>query len=365
MNNGDRGGEGNDPIQLDVQDYNVDDDDPEDNAYFMAGWKDCFLETTMESRFQTCGYADGAHPYITISGRFDWDPPNPPKDGAFDAGTLIHEYTHGVSERLVFERDGYECDESGEAPGGGLAEGWSEFMPVTLWLKPGDTRQTVYNSGKWVDPKGKDCPYTLDRSLNPLEFGSLNDGTFHRDPENLYEPHATGEIWTIALLEVLWNLVDNHGITNAPFREFRNDQPEVPKDARFLAMKLVIQGMENLQCPPGEGENWNQSLRARDAIIKADKDLTGGENKCAIWAGFAARGMGADASWERWNPLGERFTNGYEIPVECQGNQTREPVPREPNLPETLCVYNNYRSWSIYTRDCEYTRDPHKTSCSD
>lgn len=30
---------------------------------------------------------------------------------------------------------------------------------------------------------------------------------------------------------------------------------------------------------------------ARDAILKADKILTGGENGCELWSGFAERGL--------------------------------------------------------------------------
>ena len=32
-------------------------------------------------------------------------------------------------------------------------------------------------------------------------------------------------------------------------------------------------------------------FNARDAILQADMNLTGGENKCEIWSGFAERGL--------------------------------------------------------------------------
>ena len=37
-------------------------------------------------------------------------------------------------------------------------------------------------------------------------------------------------------------------------------------------------------------------VQARDAILDADKALTGGENACHIWQGFAKRGLGEEAS---------------------------------------------------------------------
>jgi extracellular elastinolytic metalloproteinase len=43
---------------------------------------------------------------------------------------------------------------------------------------------------------------------------------------------------------------------------------------------------------------------ARDAIIQADQILTGGENFCTLWEGFAARGLGRDAIVRDCTPWG-------------------------------------------------------------
>lgn len=43
---------------------------------------------------------------------------------------------------------------------------------------------------------------------------------------------------------------------------------------------------------------------ARDAIIQADQVLTGGENFCTLWQGFAERGLGPDARVEGRTPWG-------------------------------------------------------------
>lgn len=37
-------------------------------------------------------------------------------------------------------------------------------------------------------------------------------------------------------------------------------------------------------------------VQARDAIIDADKALTGGSNACELWKAFAKRGLGEGAS---------------------------------------------------------------------
>jgi extracellular elastinolytic metalloproteinase len=38
-------------------------------------------------------------------------------------------------------------------------------------------------------------------------------------------------------------------------------------------------------------------IQARDAIVDADKALTGGENQCEIWKAFAKRGLGSQARY--------------------------------------------------------------------
>ena len=39
------------------------------------------------------------------------------------------------------------------------------------------------------------------------------------------------------------------------------------------------------------------SVQARDAIIDADKALTGGVNACELWTAFAKRGLGEGAKY--------------------------------------------------------------------
>ena len=50
-----------------------------------------------------------------------------------------------------------------------------------------------------------------------------------------------------------------------------------------------MNGMKLQKCRP-------DFMDARNAIIQADEILTGGENFCEIWKGFAAKGLGNDAT---------------------------------------------------------------------
>ena len=71
----------------------------------------------------------------------------------------------------------------------------------------------------------------------------------------------------------------------------------VPKHGNSLMVQLVLDAMKLQQCRPGFFE-------ARDAIIQADQVLTGGENFCDLWSGFAEKGLGVDATVQGRTPWG-------------------------------------------------------------
>ena len=54
---------------------------------------------------------------------------------------------------------------------------------------------------------------------------------------------------------------------------------------------------------------------ARDAIIQADQILTGGENFCLLWEGFAARGLGQDATVRDRTPWGGGVRTNVSSPT--------------------------------------------------
>lgn len=53
-------------------------------------------------------------------------------------------------------------------------------------------------------------------------------------------------------------------------------------------------------------------MQARDAILDADKALTGGANKCEIWKGFAKRGLGSGAKYSA-----SKRTGSTALPTGC------------------------------------------------
>ncbi|KFY36533.1 hypothetical protein V494_05022 [Pseudogymnoascus sp. VKM F-4513 (FW-928)] len=250
-NNGDAGGKGGDAVILNAQDG--------------SGMNNANFATPPD------GQPGTMRMYL-------WDTSEPQRDGSFDAGVIIHEYTHGVSNRLTGGPSNAGCLNVLEA--GGMGEGWGDFMAVSIALLKADTREKDYPMGDWIanDPKGiREYPYSTSLTTNPFTYKSVNE---------MSEVHTIGTVWATVLYEVLWNLIDKHGNTDARQPTFEG---KVPTDGRFLAMKLVIDGMALQPCSP-------TFVQARDAIIDADKALTGGENACELWTAFAKRGLGEGAS---------------------------------------------------------------------
>ncbi|EMR71134.1 putative extracellular elastinolytic metalloproteinase protein [Eutypa lata UCREL1] len=257
VNNNGQGGQGNDGVILNAQDGSG----------------------TNNANFATP--VDGRNPRMRM---YIWTYTTPRRDCTFEAGVVIHEFTHGLSNRLTGGPANVGCLNGLES--GGMGEGWGDWYATAIRLKAGDTRETDYALGAWVygDPNGiRDYVYSTNMDTNPYTYESV-------DEEN--EVHAIGTIWATMLYEVLWNLIDKHGKNDADKPEF--DENGVPTDGKYLAMKLVLDGMALQPCNPN-------FVSARDAILDADTALTGGDNQCEIWTAFAKRGLGENASYSSSN----------------------------------------------------------------
>ncbi|KAF2129686.1 extracellular metallo proteinase MEP [Dothidotthia symphoricarpi CBS 119687] len=210
-----------------------------------------------------------------------WTSTVPVRDCSFEAGVVIHEYTHGLSNRLTGGPKNSGCLSMLES--GGMGEGWSDFYATAIRLKKSDTRKTDYALGAWVsgNPAGiRNYLYSTSMTTNPQTYQSV---------ELYSRVHPIGGIWASMLYEVLWNLIDKHGKNDGPKPDF--DENDVPTDGRYLAMKIVMDGMSLQPCNPN-------FVQARDAIIDADWLLTGGANACPLWTAFAKRGLGEGARYQ-------------------------------------------------------------------
>jgi len=214
-------------------------------------------------------------------------------DGSLDNGIVIHEYGHGVSNRLTGGPNNSSCLWNGEEGG----EGWSDYFSLLFTMKPGDLGTDSRGIGTYAlgQPSTGDgirrFPYSTNMSVNPQTYGDLAQSS---------EVHDIGEIWCVTLWEMTWGLVDQFGFD----ADWINGT-----SGNNIALQLVLEGMKLQPCSPG-------FLDGRDAILLADDNLFGGVHKCIIWEAFAKRGMGFSADQGNSDIAGDE-SESFDLPPLC------------------------------------------------
>ncbi|MDX1462510.1 MAG: M36 family metallopeptidase [Marinirhabdus sp.] len=200
------------------------------------------------------------------------------KDGDFDNLVIVHEYGHGVSNRLTGGPSQSGCLGNTEQMG----EGWSDYLGAILTMEPGDMAEDARAVGTYLFGQGpggggiRPFPYSTDFAVNPQTYDDIKTAAV---------PHGVGSVWSTMLWELTWELIGEYGVDN----DIYNFQGDVNLDAgNVQALALVIEGMKLQPCSPG-------FVDGRDAIFAADQALYGGANECLIWDAFARRGLGFSA----------------------------------------------------------------------
>ena len=260
-NNFSRGGIGNDAVQADAQDG--------------SGVNNANFSTPPD------GSAGRMQMYL-----FSY--PTPDRDGDLDAEIVIHEYTHGLSNRRVGGGVGISASQSA-----GMGEGWSDFYALTLLSEPDDNVNAFYAMGGYATYQLSGLtqnyyygirryPYCTDISKNPLTFKDIDPAQASAHTgiprssiigSTANEVHNMGEVWCMALREAWANLVAKYGWATG----------------NQLILQLVTDGMNLSPANPN-------FLQARNAILQADQVNNGGVNQNELWAAFAKRGMGFTAT---------------------------------------------------------------------
>ncbi|KAJ2718362.1 hypothetical protein GGI07_005790 [Coemansia sp. Benny D115] len=237
---------------------------------------------------------DGRHPKMRM---YVWDLTQPYRDGDLEQGIVVHEYTHGISIRLTGGPANSNCLSYGEA--GGMGEGWGDIFATIIRLTKDNSRNDDIPMGLYSAARGiRKYPYSTDMKTNPSTYGIMNGPAY-------WEVHAKGEVWAEIYYEVMWNLIDAHGFSEDLFSH------DLTK-GNVLALQLLVDGMKLQPCMPN-------FIDARDAILLADQQLTGGANRCLIWKGFAKRGLGVDAELLFDSPWGGGSrTEDFKLPKECR-----------------------------------------------
>ncbi|HET6445646.1 MAG TPA: M36 family metallopeptidase [candidate division Zixibacteria bacterium] len=236
---------------------------------------------------------DGSNPRMQM---YIFTAPNPDVGSSFDNGVITHEYGHGISNRLTGGPSQASCLGNDEQMG----EGWSDLSTLFLTALPGHTSTTARGVGTYVigePPNGpgiRNYPYTTDLGVNPQTYGDV--------PFTGIYPHPLGEIWADMYWEVYWNLIDKHGFNPNVYDAWNTG-------GNNLAVQLYIDGMKIQPCSPG-------FVDGRDGILAADVALTGGENQCEIWTGFAKRGLGFSADQGSSDSRTDG-TEAFDMPPSC------------------------------------------------
>ena len=246
-----------------------------------------------------------------------WTAPNPDRDGDVDNGIVVHEYGHGISNRLT--GNGSSCLQNAEQMG----EGWSDYyalMYTQNWATA--NLNTGFNSprgiGTYANNQGptglgiRSQRYCTDFTVNNRVYATTIPGAGGQ--------HSRGEIWCATLWDMTWGIINQVGSINS------NIFNATGGGGNTIALKLVTEGLKLQPCNPG-------FISGRDAILQADLLLYGGAYRCTILEAFRRRGMGLGASEGSTASTTDQmpsFTNGGATLRLLQGTTT--PVPEGQNI---------------------------------
>jgi extracellular elastinolytic metalloproteinase len=253
FNNQGRGGLGNDAVRAEAQDGGG----------------------TNNANFATP--ADGS------SGRMQmylWNG-TPQKDGDVDNGIIVHEFAHGISNRLAGGPSQAGCVSNAEQMG----EGWSDYYGL---MATQDWANSLLTDG-FAKPRGIGT-YVVNQPATGLGIRSqrystnfsVNNRSYNNTIPGAGAQHSRGEIWCAVLWDMTWNIINQVGSINP------NLFNGTVSGGNNIAMKLVTEGLKLQPCNAG-------FIDGRNAILQADQILYNGAYRCAIMTAFARRGMGFDA----------------------------------------------------------------------
>jgi hypothetical protein len=196
--------------------------------------------------------------------------PTADANGGDDASIVYHEYTHGLSNRLIPYSNGWGALDAHQS--GAMGEAWSDWYAMDYLVAQGfetddaaagDVVLGAYlgNGQSTFREQAIDCATTA-------SGGNCGAGGFtYGDVGEILdvpEVHADGEIWA----QTLWDL-----------------RVEPDLGGVGVVRGLVTEGMR--LSPPNPS-----FLDMRNAILQADTALNAGAHQDHIWEVFANRGMG-------------------------------------------------------------------------
>lgn len=214
-----------------------------------------------------------------------------PTSGSLDASILYHEYTHGLSNRLVVDADGNSTLNDIQA--GAMGEAWSDYYALDYLVHrhlikdtgaAGQVLEGEYvTQGAGIRTMAIDCPVAATAATCTRVDGTTGGYTYADFPTVTGGPevHSSGEVWA----QTLWDLRRALGHT--------------------VADGVITRGMSLSADDP-------DYLDMRNAIIQADQVRYGGSHIKTIWRVFAHRGMGFYAG--SLNSADTQPANDFHVP---------------------------------------------------
>ncbi len=229
---------------------------------------------------------------LTVAlGAPDFTIPSPGPFGGFDSGldngVIVHEYGHGISNRLTGGPSATNCLRNFEQAG----EGWSDWFGLVMTSTAADIAEAGRGIGTYVNDENidglgiREFQYSRDMTVNPHNYYNINTGSV---------PHGVGSVWAVTIWDLYWNMIEVYGFDEDIYNGTGGNN---------LTMQLVLDGLKLQACSP-------TFLDSRDAILAADVANNDGANQCLIWETFARRGLGVSAK--------AGGTVGYDVPLSCQ-----------------------------------------------
>ncbi|MGH7357509.1 MAG: M36 family metallopeptidase, partial [Candidatus Rokuibacteriota bacterium] len=239
----------------------------------------------------------------------------PLRVGDLDTATIIHEYSHGVSNRLTGGLN-VNCLSGDEQMG----EGWGDWHAITALIDTTkddpDGPRGIYPYVLYEPPRTSDGlrnrPYSRTMEIQPSTYDSIKQGAW-LNGASLSRPHGIGHAWAAFLWDVTWDLIEKRGFNPNLYEDWSTG-------GNNLIYQLVNDGLKFQGCAP-------TFVTGRNAIMAAEEVLTGGEDACTLWASFSRRGLGFSAS-DGGTTSRNDGTEAYDMHPDClRGFQQQADVP--------------------------------------
>jgi extracellular elastinolytic metalloproteinase len=207
----------------------------------------------------------------TKSGQDPFIPKSVATSSTMDPTVIMHEYTHGLSNRLVVDATGNSTLNSIQA--GAMGEAWSDYYALDYSVshglikdspKAGDVVEGRYADDGLLRTEAIDCPVGSMARLCRRPIVPGHGGYTYGDFPIIGgspEVHASGEVWA----QTLWDLRNALG--------------------HRVAGMIITRAMSLSPNDPS-------MLDMRNSILQADLAAYGGAHLPTIWKVFAHRGMG-------------------------------------------------------------------------